>query len=161
MKKYILFVLFYVGILIGTIMINTEFEVGELSCYISGQLTYTNFLYHLIIRCTEIVIAVFVLKTISNRLTDYLIVTISGILEGSLLSVRAFSGGIIESFFYMVVLMLIIGLYMIVIKIFLPGKCDDINNTFVKLHNSLSGKLFIITIMLINMCMELKILKFF
>ena len=161
MKKNILFVLFYLGVILGTIVINMKFEAGELSCYVSGQFTYMDFLYHLFIRSMEIVIAVFILKAIPCHMTDYLIVTISGILAGGLSSIRALSGGIIESFLYMVIVMLIIGLYMIVIKIVLPRKCDDINNVFVKLHNSLSGKLLVITIMLINMYMELKILKFF
>lgn len=161
MKRNILIVLFYVGIILGTVIINTKFEPEELAYCTSKQLTYTDFFRLLIVRSAEIGIVILILKALSRQTVDYILVTLCGIIAGSISSIRAFSGTFAVSLLYTITVLIILMLYAFVVKIILPEKCDDKKNVFVKLHNSFAGKSVIITIMLINVLTELKILKFF
>lgn len=161
LKKYFLILIFYGDVILGTIFVNTQFDMAKLSYCYEKKLNYINVTSALLVHCIVLIAIYFIIKCISDKASDYFIAFLSGLIIGSMASIRSYSGEIQEAFLYTVIVSIIVTLYAALIKIMISGKGSSVTNAFTKLHNSIAGKPIVITILLINIFIELKILKFF
>ncbi len=155
-KRQIVFI--YIGVVAGTIFYNLGFLINADLYVYQGNME--EYLRLLLIRSIEL----FFLLLIANRLADIwdmISGALSGFLLGYLLSSHAVTGTIWEQLAYSMIVLIIVMFYMAIFGLQnIPGgiavmKADS------KLHNNILQNLLVITILLINVFLELKIVKLF
>lgn len=155
-KRQIIFI--YLGVVVGTILFNMGILTDANTYEYQGNIE--EFLRLLLIRSIEL----FFILLIANRLADIWDIisgALSGFLLGYLLSSHAMTGNIWGQLAYSIIALIIVILYMTIFSLQnIPGgivafKADS------KLHNSIIQNLLVITILLINVFLELKIVKLF
>ncbi len=155
-KRQIVFI--YIGVVAGTILYNMGFLTDTNSYVYQGNME--EYLRLLLIRSIEL----FFVLLIANRLADIWDIisgAFSGFLLGYLLSSHAMIGNIWGQLAYSIIALIIVILYMAIFGLQnIPGGII-IFKTDSKLHNSIIQNLLVITILLINVFLELKIVKLF
>lgn len=155
-KRQIVFI--YIGVVVGTILYNMGILADANIYEYKGNVE--EYLRLLLIRSIEL----FFVLLIANRLADIWDIisgALSGFLLGYLLSSHAMIGNIWGQLAYSIIALIIVILYMTIFDLQnIPGGIAAIKADS-KLHNSIIQNLLVITILLINVFLELKIVKLF
>lgn len=151
----------YLGIILGTIIANFYlYDLGFLSqCFQFYQTT--NFIEVLIKRSIEIVLLVYIGMVVGEKIWFYVIDFLSGTALGILVAAKTMTNGLFHTILFFLIALIIVVLYNVVIKMIMTESTEQGGILHLKLHNSLVCKIVIITIILINSFIELKILKLF
>jgi hypothetical protein len=104
------------------------------------------------------------LKLVPDKASDGALMGISGLITGMMVSLYAMNGTMLCAFAFYMIVLIIVGLYAIVVKIICGTTGEGMSQIaamVVRLHNSFWGTAIIVTILLLNIILEVKILKFF
>lgn len=161
LKKYLMFLLYCTGLVLGTVILNTQFNITALPYCSNLDWNFVNYIQLLVKRALELILIFIFLRILPVHIRTAAMFLISGCILGGLVSIRACSGSMLEALFYGIFVFGLVCAYMAALKIMLADNSGTGKMNAAKLHNSLAGKLLIITIVLINCALELKFLKFF
>ena len=115
-------------------------------------------------RIVELVAVVALLKLVPDKASDGALMGISGLITGMMVSLYAMNGTMFRAFAFYMIALVIVGLYAVVVKIICGTTGEGMSQIacmVARLHNSFLGTAIIVTILLLNIILEVKILKFF
>ena len=115
-------------------------------------------------RIVELVAVVALLKLVPDKASDGALMGISGLITGMMVSLYAMNGTMFRAFAFYMIALIIVGLYAVVVKIICGTTGEGMSQIaciVARLHNSFLGTAIIVTILLLNIILEVKILKFF
>ena len=159
MKRKFIWAMFWIGLILGTLLVNTQLNVQEILDQTGIQTGKQELIALICKRIVELVAVVALLKLVPDKASDGALMGISG-----LVSLYAMNGTMLCAFAFYMIVLIIVGLYAIVVKIICGTTGEGMSQIaamVVRLHNSFWGTAIIVTILLLNIILEVKILKFF
>ena len=160
MKRKFIWAMFWIGLILGTLLVNTQLNVQE----ILGRTGIQTGKQELIALIVELVAVVALLKLVPDKASDGALMGISGLITGMMVSLYAMNGTMFRAFAFYMIALVIVGLYAVVVKIICGTTGEGMSQIacmVARLHNSFLGTAIIVTILLLNIILEVKILKFF
>jgi hypothetical protein len=155
-------VLYYLGLVAGTIVILYNYNVINSVGGIEEKGTYAYIIYTSLKRILELTFVVGICKAVQYDISAAILLILAGMITGGCISYETLtSGGIMHMLLYSLIVAVVVLLYYIVVKILVIERSCEKENIYSKLHNSIGGYALIITILLLNIVIEVKFLKFF
>jgi hypothetical protein len=174
MKKKYKTILYYLGVVAGALVILYNYNVVINLDNINFSSADAYIIYTIIKRSVELAVVVGVCKAMQYNISGVVLLILAGGITGGCISretLKSSNSGILNSsiltsgishmFLYSMIVTSIVILYYIIAKIFVADKGCDKDSLYARLHGSIRGYALIITILLINILLEVKILKFF
>lgn len=164
MKRKFIWAMFWIGLILGTLLVNTQLNVQEILDQTGIQTGKQELIALICKRIVELVAVVALLKLVPDKASDGALMGISGLITGMMVSLYAMNGTMLCAFAFYMIVLIIVELYAIVVKIICGTTGEGMSQIaamVVRLHNSFLGTAIIVTILLLNIILEVKILKFF
>lgn len=164
MKRKFIWAMFWIGLILGTLLVNTQLNVQEILGRTGIQTGKQELIALICKRIVELVAVVALLKLVPDKASDGALMGISGLITGMMVSLYAMNGTMFRAFAFYMIALIIVGLYAVVVKIICGATEEGMSQIacmVARLHNSFLGTAIIVTILLLNIILEVKILKFF
>lgn len=161
MKNNLLVSVYIVGLILGTILINTQFDMATLaSCRPVGWSLST---YCLLVlkRGLGLVLCYWFIYILPEKLRVPALACLGGGIIGVTISIQSYTGHFFGCLVYSVIVCIMVMAYMGVIRWILTDGSEKCGVGEVIGRKNLLKRLSLVTIVLINCAVELKILKFF
>lgn len=155
------FLICYVGILLGTLLVN--FYLKDFSVLFQDFHRYneTGLLMLMIRRSIEIIILIYIGMVINRKIWICIIDFLSGVALGVLVSLKAMFDGLFSTILYFLLVLIIVTLYNVVLKLAMAESQDKQEIIHTKLHNSLLNKFIVFAIIFVNAFLEMTVMKIF
>jgi hypothetical protein len=185
MKKIYKPILYYLGLTAGTIIVLYNYNILFSLYNMSYSNTKTYIICIVLKRLVELAVIGGICKVIQSNAAGGILLIMAGGITGGCISYKTLqlsnsssvlintitnsyveneiflNNSLVHVFLYSMIVAVIVLLYYIILRIFIVDKSCNKDDMYARLHGSIGGYGLIITILLINMLIEVKILKFF
>ena len=161
MKKNLLIYVYVIGLILGTVLINTQFDM---TAFISGvPMAWSLPVYGMLVlkRGLGLILCYWFIYILPEKIRMPALACLAGCIIGVTVSIRAYSGYFFGCLLYGMIVCVMVMVYMGLIRWILVDGSEKCGIREPQGRKNLVKRLVIITIVLINCIFELKILKFF
>ena len=107
MKRKFIWAMFWIGLILGTLLVNTQLNVQEILGRTGIQTGKQELIALICKRIVELVAVVALLKLVPDKASDGALMGISGLITGMMVSLYAMNGTMFRAFaFYMIALII-------------------------------------------------------
>ena len=153
MKRKFIWAMFWIGLILGTLLVNTQLNVQEILGQTGIQTEKQELIALICKRIVELVAVVAFLKLVPDKASDGALMGISGLITGMMVSLYGLNGTMFRAFAFYMIVLIIVGLYAVVVKIICGTTGEGMSQIaciVARLHNSFLGTAIIVTILSVS-----------